>query len=132
MIFCYLHSDNSAHLQLCLQDDDLLKVVGLRNPESRKIMRRLKRKLWKSSGKTGLIPLPFFSGEQEIGYSVHFGASLPISDLAKGLHTDIFGNVDGLDGLHVVDSAVFPSMPATSPTFVIMANAYRIGTEVDI
>ena len=132
VIFCYLHSENSAHLQLCLQDDDLLKVVGLRNHESRKIMRRLKRKLWKFSGKTGLIPLPFFSGEQEIGYSVHFGASLPISDIAKGLHTDIFGNVDGLDGLHVVDSAIFPSMPATSPTFVIMANAYRIGTEVYI
>ena len=132
VLFCYLHSENSSHLQLSLQDDDLLKVVGLRNPESRKILRRLKRKLWKFSGKTGLIPLPFFNGEQEIGYSVHFGASLPISESANGLNTDIFGSVDGLDGLHVVDAAVFPSIPATSPTFVIMANAYRIGMEVDI
>jgi len=132
VVFCYLHSENSAHLKLCLQDDDLLKVEGYRNPESRKILRRLKRKLWKSCGKTGLIPFPFFCGEQEIGYSVHFGASLPMSYLAKGLHTDMFGSVDGLDGLHVVDASVFPSIPATSPTFVIMANAYRIGTEVDI
>lgn len=132
VIFCYLHSDNSAQLKLCLNDDDLLQVEGLRNSESRKILKRLKLKLWKSFAKTGLIPFPFFRGEQEIGYSVHFGASLPISPKANGLNTDIFGRVDGLDGLHVVDAASFPSIPATSPTFVIMANAYRIGTEVEI
>jgi hypothetical protein len=132
VIFCYLHSDNSARLQLRLNDDDLLEVEGLRNSESRKILKRLKIKLWKSFAKTGLIPFPFFRGEQEIGYSVHFGASLPISPKANGLNTDIFGRVDGLDGLHVVDAASFPSIPATSPTFVIMANAYRIGTEVEI
>lgn len=132
VVFCYLHSDNSAHMQLCLKDDDLLQVVGVRNPESARIIQRLKWKLWKSVGETRLFPFPLFNGEQKIGYSVHFGASLPMSATAHGLHTDIFGSVDGLDGLHVVDSAVFPTIPATSPTFVIMANAYRIGTEVEI
>lgn len=132
VIFCYLHSDNSAQLKLCLTEDDLLQVEGLRNSESRKIIKRLKLKLWKSFAKTGLIPFPFFRGEQEIGYSVHFGASMPISPKASGLKTDIYGNVEDLEGLHVVDAASFPSIPATSPTFVIMANAYRIGTEVEI
>jgi len=132
VVFCYLHSDNSAHLELSLKDNDVLQAVGTHNPESHKIVRRLKRKLWKSAGKTGLIPFPFFSGEQKIGRSVHFGASLPMSGSPHGLHTDVFGGVDGLDGLHVVDAAGFPAVPATSPTFVIMANAYRIGAEVEI
>ena len=132
VIFCYLHSDNSAHMTFCLKDDDLLQVVGSPNPQSRKIVGRLKRKLWKSFAKTGLFPLPFLGGEQKIGHSVHFGASLPMSELSNGLQTDIFGGVDGLDGLHVVDASVFPAIPSTSPTFVIMANAYRIGAEVEI
>jgi len=132
VVFGYLHSDNSAHMKLSLQDDDVLKVVGTRNPESRRIMGRLKWKLWKSVGKTGFFPLPFLGGEQMIGHSMHFGASLPMSKLASGLQTDTFGGVEGLNGLHVVDAAVFPAIPSTSPTFVIMANAYRIGSEVQI
>jgi choline dehydrogenase-like flavoprotein len=132
VILCYLHSDNSAHMQFSLKDDDLLEVVGVPNPESQKIVKRLKWKLWRIINKTGMIPLPFLGGEQKIGLSVHFGASLPMSEVANGLYTDIFGGVDGLDGLHVVDAAGFPAVPATSPTFVIMANAYRIGAEVAI
>lgn len=132
VIFCYLHSDNSAFLNLTLKDDDLLEVVGYRDPESRRVMKRLKWKLWSVAGKTGLVPLPFFLGEQKIGHSVHFGASLPMADVASGLQTDFLGRVEGLEGLHVVDSASFPSIPATSPTFVIMANAYRIGAEVPL
>ena len=132
VVLCYLHSDNSAHMQFCLKENDLLEVVGVNNPESQKIAQRLKWKLWKSIGKTGLVPFPFLGREQKIGLSVHFGASLPMSKNANGLHTDTFGGVDGLDGLHVVDAAAFPAIPATSPTFVIMANAYRIGAEVKI
>lgn len=132
VVFVYLHSDNSAHMQLRLKDDDLLEVVGVDNPESRSVIKRLKRKLWKSAGKTGVLPLPFFGEEQEIGHSVHFGASLPMSAESKGLSTDSLGRVDGFDGLHVVDAAAFPAIPATSLTFVIMANAYRIGAEVEI
>lgn len=132
VVFCYLHSDCSAHLQLTLRDNDLLEIVGVRNSESSKIVKRLKRKLWRSTRKTGLFPFPFYSGEQKIGHSVHLGASLPMSSTAEGLKTDMFGAVDGLDGLHVVDAAAFPAIPATSPTFVIMANAFRIGAEVKI
>jgi len=132
VVLCYLHSENSAHMEFCLKNDDLLRVVGVHSPESQRVAKRLKWKLWKSANKTGLLPLPFLGGEQKIGLSVHFGASLPMSEVADGLHTDIFGSVDGLDGVHVVDAAIFPAIPATSPTFVIMANAYRIGTEVKI
>lgn len=132
VVFGYLHSDNSAHMQLCLKNNDVLEVIGVQNPKSKKILRRLKWKLWKSSIKTGLFPLPFFGGKQKIGNSVHYGGSLPMNINPKNLNTDIFGTVDGFKNLHVVDAAIFPSVPATSPTFVIMANAYRIGSEVKI
>jgi choline dehydrogenase-like flavoprotein len=132
VVFGYLHSDNSAHMELSLNNDGVLVVEGIRNPKSKKILRRLKWKLWKSASKTGLLPIPFLGGEQKIGHSVHFGASMPMSACPNGLQTDIFGGVNGFEGLHVVDSASFPSIPATSLTFVIMANAYRIGTEVKI
>jgi choline dehydrogenase-like flavoprotein len=132
VVFVYLHSDNSAHMQLSLKDDDLLEAVGVDNPESRKVVRRLKWKLWKSAGKTGVIPFPLFGESQEIGHSVHFGASLPMGSESKGLVTDSLGRVEGLDGLHVVDAAAFPAIPATSLTFVIMTNACRVGSEVEI
>ncbi|WP_197026493.1 hypothetical protein, partial [Hylemonella gracilis] len=103
VVFGYLHSDNSARMQLRLKDDDVLEVVGVRNPESRGVLRRLKRKLWKAATKIGLVPIPFLGREQQIGHSVHFGASLPMSAKADGLRTDMMGGVDGLSGLHVVD-----------------------------
>jgi choline dehydrogenase-like flavoprotein len=31
---------------------------------------------------------------------------------------------------HVVDSTIFPSIPAPTITLTVMANAYRIGQEV--
>ena len=132
VVFGYLHSDNSARMQLCLKNDDELEVVGIRNPKSKSILRRLKWKLWKAAGKTGIFPLPLLGKEQKIGHSVHFGASLPMSRVAQDLRTDIYGGVDGLEGVHVVDAASFPAIPSTSLTFVIMANAFRIGTEVEI
>jgi choline dehydrogenase-like flavoprotein len=132
VVFGYLHSDNSAHMEVCLKDDDTLEVVGVHNPKSKKTLRRLKWKLWRSSCMTGFFPLPFLGKEEEIGRSVHFGASLPISAVAQGLQTDALGGVENLEGLHVVDAASFPTIPATSLTFVIMANAYRIGTEAKI
>jgi choline dehydrogenase-like flavoprotein len=31
--------------------------------------------------------------------------------------------------VHVIDSSVFPTIPATTITLSVMANAYRIGAE---
>jgi choline dehydrogenase-like flavoprotein len=42
------------------------------------------------------------------------------------LETDTWGRLPGLDRVHLVDSSVFPSVPGTSITLTIMANAHRI------
>jgi choline dehydrogenase-like flavoprotein len=43
--------------------------------------------------------------------------------------TDALGRPHGLERVHLVDSSVFPSIPATTITLSVMANAYRIATE---
>ena len=131
VVFCYLHSDNSGHMELTLLNDDVLNVIGRENPASKKIAKRLKFKLWRSSLKTGFFPFPFFLGKQKIGHSVHYGGTIPMNH-SQELASDRHGKVKGFKNLHVVDSSIFPSIPSTSPTFVMMANAYRIGHEVKI
>ena len=132
VIFCYIHSENSSHMELQLSKNNVLNIEGKYNPKSLKIFTRLKSKLFRSSFKTGIVPIPFFNGMQRIGNSVHYGGSMPMSKKSEFLNTDHYGTVAGFKNLHVVDSSIFPTIPSTSPTFVIMANAYRIGYEVEI
>jgi choline dehydrogenase-like flavoprotein len=41
--------------------------------------------------------------------------------------TDILGRPHGMSRVHVVDASVFPTLPATTITLSVMANAHRIG-----
>ena len=70
----------------------------------------------------------FFSAA---GKSYHFGGSFPHSDLpADGpLTTDRWGRLGQWSRVHLVDASVFPTVPATTFTLTIMANAHRIATE---
>ncbi|MGH7981149.1 MAG: GMC oxidoreductase [Limisphaerales bacterium] len=47
----------------------------------------------------------------------------------SGFETDCLGRPHGWSRLHVVDASVLPSVPATTITFSVMANAHRIGSE---
>ena len=42
--------------------------------------------------------------------------------------TDVLGRPAGLHRVHVVDSTVFPTVPAPTITLTAMANAHRIAT----
>jgi hypothetical protein len=69
----------------------------------------------------------FFSAA---GKSYHFGGSFPHSEApADGpLTTDRWGRLGRWSRVHLVDASVFPSVPATTFTLTIMANAHRIAT----
>jgi choline dehydrogenase-like flavoprotein len=41
---------------------------------------------------------------------------------------DLLGRPTGFSRVHVVDASVFPSLPATTITLSVMANAHRIGS----
>jgi choline dehydrogenase-like flavoprotein len=44
--------------------------------------------------------------------------------------TNLLGNPKGWRRIHVIDSSVFPSLPATTPGLLAMANAARIASEI--
>jgi choline dehydrogenase-like flavoprotein len=75
-----------------------------------------------------LLPLAFLSAP---GKSYHFGGSLPhrLSSVDGPLTTDAQGRLRTWSRVHMIDASVFPTIPATTFTLTIMANAHRIATE---
>jgi len=71
-----------------------------------------------------LLPLLEMAGR---GKSYHWGATFPHSEHAAGrLSSDVLGRVAPWTRIHLIDASVFPSVPATTFTLTIMANAHRI------
>ena len=63
--------------------------------------------------------------------SYHFGGSFPHARAPEdGLESDVLGRVRPWQSIHLVDAAVFPTVPATTFTLSIMANAHRIARSV--
>ncbi len=62
--------------------------------------------------------------------SYHFGGSFPHGRSRTATTTDRLGRLAPWDNIHLVDASVFPSVPATTFTLTIMANAHRITSEV--
>jgi choline dehydrogenase-like flavoprotein len=49
-----------------------------------------------------------------------------------GLASDLLGRPPGWERVHAVDASVLPSVPATTITLAVMANAHRIGSEAPL
>ena len=62
--------------------------------------------------------------------SYHFGASFPHSRAPQDDASDVVGRVAPWQSIHLVDASVFPTVPATTFTLSIMANAHRIARTV--
>ncbi len=60
------------------------------------------------------------------GSSVHYAGTLPMTDRDEEHTCRADGSVRGFAGLHVVDGAGFPWLPAKNITYSLMANAVRI------
>jgi len=93
--------------------------------------RRVIEKMVKAAPRLDLwpvVPMMFLSAA---GKSYHFGASFPHRTRpADGpLTTDRLGRLHQWEHVHLIDASVFPTVPATTFTLTIMANAHRIATE---
>jgi choline dehydrogenase-like flavoprotein len=75
-----------------------------------------------------VLPMAFLSAP---GKSYHFGGSLPhrLTPVDGPLTTDLQGRLRQWSRVHMVDASVFPTVPATTFTLTIMANAHRIATD---
>ena len=56
----------------------------------------------------------------------HFGGTLPMCELPKSGQCKPSGEVCGLAGVYVVDSAAFPEIPGSTIALLISAHAHHV------
>lgn len=78
------------------------------------------------AGQLGFGPLLPLIEKTMPGRGYHNGGTFPMAPKPEGIQSDILGRPFGWQRIHVVDSSVFPTIPAATITFTAMANAHRI------
>ena len=130
---CFLHSDQSSRLTLRLQRDSAgrakLEVKGVVDPAAKRSSIRAGFKLARNALRLGGIPIVPAMQFAEPGRSYHSGGTFPMRKAPGRFETDLLGQLPGLPGVHFIDASVFPSIPATTITLTVMANAHRIATQ---
>ena len=128
----YLHSDYSSKLIFHYKSDRPYEfsIEEKKNEKTYQIIKNILSKIKKNRKYTGLYPVLLFNKILRAGQSYHCGSTLPMKkDRTKKLCTDLLGRPNNLKRIHCIDSSVLPSIPATTITLSVMANAYRIGFE---
>ena len=128
----FLHSDDSGTMTMTLKragEKDFLQLDAQPNPEARRTVKKVLRELLGQTRRLGGIVVPPMLQLAEPGRSFHCGGSLPMRALPGTFESDRLGRPHGWTRVHAVDASVLPSIPATTITFSVMANAHRIGWE---
>ncbi len=127
----YLHSAHSARIGVMLKkgSPDQLELRAEHNAETKPIIRRIVRKLFRIARHIGALPLSPMLQIAEPGRGFHTGGTFPMRSRPTALESDTLGRPCGWRRVHAVDATVLPSIPATTVTFSVMANAHRIGWE---
>lgn len=129
----YLHSRHSGSIRLCLrQTRDGESVLEAQSKSSFGAMLTVLKVGWsllRNGFKTGAWPIIAGLRLSPPGQSYHSGGSFPMAANPGELQTDVLGRLPSMQRVHLVDASVFPSIPATSITFSVMANAHRIATQ---
>jgi len=95
------------------------------------MLRAVVKRLVKSAPYLGVMPVLPQIVLSAPTKSYHFGGSFPHArDPKEGLESDVLGRVHPWRDIHLVDASVFPTVPATTFTLSIMANAHRIARSV--
>jgi choline dehydrogenase-like flavoprotein len=126
----YLHSNHSGHIELSLAKEgegDRVYVTAVTHPETRMRIDKVLKKLTRAGPAIGGVPLKPLLQVTEPGRGFHVGGSFPMRASPRAGESDTLGRPFGMLRTHVVDASVLPSIPATTITQTVMANAYRIG-----
>jgi choline dehydrogenase-like flavoprotein len=130
----FIHSTHSSRILATLHKSatggkETLRLQGEVNPVAKAVVRRVVRKLLGQSRRLGALPLPMLLQMGKPGRSFHAGGSFPMRTKPGALETDAMGRPAGWRRVHAVDATILPSIPATTITLTVMANAHRIGSE---
>ena len=121
----FLHSDVSPSIGLTMSRDSLA-FRAIANPMTSAVVKRATRILARAARIGGMLPLTPLLRKGVLGSSFHCGGSLPMRAAPIVGETDILGTPRGMRRVHIVDASIFPSIPASTITFTVMANAHRI------
>lgn len=124
----FLHSDDSGRIALKLAPDGRLDTRVIESPDSLRIMKTAASKIGVAIGAAGVTALGFARRDGGPGSSFHVGGSVPMAETPGPAQSDRLGRPHGLERVHLVDASVLPSIPATTITLSVMANAHRIGS----
>jgi choline dehydrogenase-like flavoprotein len=115
-----------------LNGDGSLAVSGAYSGTVAPLMNEARKKLSKAYWSIGGLMLP---GSYTVGLpggDIHYAGTLPMRDKPLLGETSSLGEVEGMNGVYVVDGACLPTLSAKSHTLTIMANADRIGRAISI
>jgi len=129
----YLHSDLSAGIRITLRraghnHPPTLELARVENARTRPALSALKQRLWAERSSMRAFPLSPAMRVGEPGRGYHTGGTFPMRENPGPFQTDLLGRPTGFSQVHLVDASVFPSLPATTITLSVMANAHRIGS----
>lgn len=124
----FLHSDLSSRIRLSLAGDGRLNAVHEPNAATQPAMKAARSRLARLMRRVGLHALTFAGHAGAPGSSFHAGGTLPMGKGSEDGMTDVAGKLRGASRIHVADASALPSIPATTITFSVMANAHRIGS----
>ncbi len=133
---CFLHSDYSHEIEAHLlprERNALTARLALKvkqNPQTKATIKRLTRKLQSVRPFLRGTPVSALMKIAAPGRGFHTGGSFPMKSSPGDFETDILGTPSGCRRVHIVDSSVFPSVPASTITLTAMANAHRIASEI--
>lgn len=133
--FCGLHSDHSPRISMMLKQNAPgnvhMEVSKIENPDTEAVVKAYGRAFRKLGRDFGCEFVPEMTQLWEPGITGHCGGSFPMKQEPVNWNdTDLNGTPQGYSRLHLVDAAVFPSIPGTTVSLLIMANAYRITEQV--
>ncbi len=130
----YLPSWASPRIKLSHQraDGALLPdlTVSKAGDDKSPMFRDVLRQLMRAAPKLDLWPVVTHSQLSGAAKSYHFGGSFAhAAGPASSRTTDRQGRLAAWDRVHLVDGSVFPTVPSTTFTLTVMANAHRITDE---
>jgi choline dehydrogenase-like flavoprotein len=128
----YLHSDESPGIEMTLKrngEKDFLQLDARPNPETRRIVKNVLRELMRNARRLGATPLSPMLHLTQPGQGFHSGGTFPMRKNPGEFESNLLGRPRGWSRVHAVDASVLPSVPATTITLPVMANAHRIGSE---
>ncbi len=130
----YLPSSHSNKISITLNKGkkDTFTIVPKKEVEVEKPIKQVVKHFNKFKGKTKLKALSPFLMIAPIGKSFHLGGSFPMRKNPKSdFETNLLGESKALPNVHLIDSSIFPIIESGPLTYTMMANAYRITSQVN-